>query len=150
VRTTPVANYEIKLAETREEIARCFPVMLHLRTSLVEDEFVERIEVQQAQGYKLAYLEIEDQGGTVVAVAGFRIRDLLASGLTLYVDDLVTDPAQRSKGWGKAMLDWLQSYALAAGCETFSLDSGTHRHEAHAFYFREGMHVTSFHFARKL
>ena len=48
------------------------------------------------------------------------------------------------------MLDWLQNYAREEGCETFSLDSGTHRQEAHAFYFRERMRVTSFHFAKKL
>jgi hypothetical protein len=48
------------------------------------------------------------------------------------------------------MLDWLQAQARKAACETFSLDSGTFRQEAHAFYFRERMRVTSFHFAKKL
>jgi GNAT superfamily N-acetyltransferase len=76
--------------------------------------------------------------------------EMLATGRTLYVDDLVTDETRRSRGYGKAMLDWLQNYAREAGCETFSLDSGTHRQEAHAFYFRERMRVTSFHFAKKL
>jgi GNAT superfamily N-acetyltransferase len=137
----------VKLAESAAEIDRCFPVMLHLRPYLVAEEFVSRIEAQQAQEYQLAYLEHE---GSVVAVAGFRITEILASGRTLYVDDLVTDPAHRSHGHGKAMLDWLQNFARKAGCETFSLDSGTHRQEAHAFYFRERMRVTSFHFAKTL
>jgi hypothetical protein len=48
------------------------------------------------------------------------------------------------------MLDGLMALARERGCETFSLDSGTHRQEAHAFYFREGMRVTSFHFETKL
>jgi GNAT superfamily N-acetyltransferase len=137
----------VKLAESAAEIAGCLPVMLHLRPLLVADEFVARVNAQQAQGYRLAYLEHD---GAVVAVAGFRITEILASGRTLYVDDLVTDPAHRSHGHGKAMLDWLQTHAREAGCETFSLDSGTHRQEAHAFYFRERMRVTSFHFAKKL
>ena len=135
------------LAQTAVEIAQCFAVMVHLRPHLVADEFVARVKAQQAQGFQLAYLEDE---GAVVAVAGFRIMEMLATGRTLYVDDLVTDEAQRSRGHGKAMLDWLQQYARKAGCETFSLDSGTHRQEAHAFYFRERMRVTSFHFAKKL
>lgn len=138
---------EVKLAESAAEIARCFPVMLHLRPLLVAEEFIARVNAQQAQGYRLAYVEHE---GAVVAVAGFRITEILASGRTLYVDDLVTDPAHRSHGHGKAMLDWLQEHAREAGCETFSLDSGTQRWEAHAFYFRERMRVTSFHFAKKL
>ena len=138
---------EARLAESAVEIERCFPVMAHLRPHLLAEEFVGRVEAQRAQGYRLAYLEDD---GDVVAVAGFRVMELLATGRTLYVDDLVTDETRRSHGHGKAMLDWLQNYACEAGCGTFSLDSGTHRQEAHAFYFRERMRVTSFHFAKTL
>jgi GNAT superfamily N-acetyltransferase len=137
----------VKLAESAQQIAGCFAVMSHLRPALAAGEFLARVQAQQAEGYKLAYLEDD---GAVVAVAGFRVMGMLASGRTLYVDDLVTDAARRSRGYGKAMLDWLQQYARAAACETFSLDSGTQRVEAHAFYFRERMRVTSFHFAKKL
>lgn len=112
-----------------------------------ETEFVERVEAQQNEGFLLAMLEHE---GQVVTVAGFRVQHMLATGLTLYVDDLVTGAAFRSQGHGKTMLDWLMTYAQERGCQTFSLDSGTQRREAHAFYFREGMRVTSFHFAREL
>lgn len=136
-----------RLAESPAEIVRCLPVMRHLRTALVAEEFVARVQAQQAQGYQLAWLEHE---GAVVSIAGFRIIEMLSSGRTLYVDDLVTDPAHRSHGHGKAMLDWLQGYARQAGCATFSLDSGTQRQDAHAFYFRERMRITSFHFAKKL
>jgi GNAT superfamily N-acetyltransferase len=138
---------EVSVAESGAEIARCFPVMKHLRPQVGEAEFAGRVRAQQAQGYRLAFLEDD---GLVVAVAGFRVMEMLATGRTLYVDDLVTDEAARSRGYGKAMLNWLQRYGREAGCETFSLDSGTHRQEAHAFYFRERMRVTSFHFAKTL
>jgi GNAT superfamily N-acetyltransferase len=138
---------EVKLAETPEAIQSCFRVMSFLRPHLAEAEFVPRVQAQQKQGYRLAYVEDE---GEVVAVAGYRVSEILATGRTMYVDDLVTDEARRSHGYGKAMLDWLQARAREQGCQTFSLDSGTHRHEAHAFYFRERMRVSSFHFAKKL
>jgi GNAT superfamily N-acetyltransferase len=138
---------EARLAETVEEISRCFTVMSHLRPYLVESEFVARVRAQQAEGYRLAYVEDD---GAVVAVAGYRVMGMLATGKTMYVDDLVADEARRSRGYGKTLLDWLQEQAQAEGCETFSLDSGTHRQEAHAFYFRERMRVTSFHFAKQL
>ena len=32
----------------------------------------------------------------------------------------------------------------------FALDSGTHRTQAHKFYFREGLVLNSFHFAKAL
>jgi len=121
--------------------------MSQLRPLLVAGEFVARVQAQQAEGYQLASLEHE---GAVVSVAGFRFQNLLVSGKTLYVDDLVTDAAARSQGHGEAMLQWLITLAREAGCEMFSLDSGTQRQEAHAFYLRQRMRITSFHFALRL
>ena len=135
---------EIHLATTPESIACCFAVMHELRPALKRvEEFVARVQQQQAEGFQLAFLERE---GGIVTVAGFRLQHMLASGLTLYVDDLVTGEEFRSQGNGKRMLDWLIAYAREQGCDTFSLDSGTHRQEAHAFYFREDMRISSFHF----
>ncbi len=91
----------IRIAATPAEIDRCFAVMSQLRPLLVADEFVGRVQAQQAEGYQLAFLEDE---GEVVSVAGFRMQNMLSSGKTLYVDDLVTDTAARSQGHGEAMI----------------------------------------------
>jgi GNAT superfamily N-acetyltransferase len=133
----------IQIATMPSEIDRCFPVMRQLRPMLIAGEFVGRIQTQQAEGYQLAFLEVEN---AIVALAGFRVQTLLWSGKTLYVDDLVTDEGERSKGYGESMLVWLIALAKEAGCTTFMLDSGTHRHEAHAFYFRHGLRISDFHF----
>ena len=60
------------------------------------------------------------------------------------------DERQRSRGVGRALVQHLQDLALAAGCEATTLDSGTQRTQAHKFYFREGMVVSSFHFRKPL
>src|SRR5580700_7304527 len=75
----------IQIATMPSEIDRCFPVMRQLRPMLIANEFVGRIQTQQAEGYQLAFLEVED---VIVSVAGFRVQTLLWSGKTLYVDDL--------------------------------------------------------------
>jgi GNAT superfamily N-acetyltransferase len=137
----------IHFATKAAEIDRCFPVMSQLRPLLIAEEFVDRIQTQQAEGYQLAFLEYD---GAVVAVAGFRLQTLLWSGRTLYVDDLVTDAARRSQGHGGTMMTWLIALAREAGCTTFMLDSGTHRNEAHAFYFRHGLRISDFHFKLSL
>lgn len=139
----------IARAESDADIVRCFGVMRQLRPHLKDEaEFLARSRHQmQADGWRLAFVEAE---GAVVAVAGWRILEMLHSGRTLYVDDLVTDEARRSEGHGETLLGWLQDQARAAGCATFSLDSGTQRTAAHKFYFREEMTITSFHFAKKL
>jgi GNAT superfamily N-acetyltransferase len=137
-------SVSVQLATTPELIARCFAVMRELRPVLTSvEEFVKRVQQQQKEGFHLAFLE---RDGEVVTVTGYRVQHMLVSGLTMYVDDLVTGDAFRSQGNGKIMLDWLIARAREQGCQMFSLDSGTHRHEAHAFYFRERMRVSSFHF----
>jgi GNAT superfamily N-acetyltransferase len=137
----------IQIATSADEIASCFPVMHQLRPLLVADEFVGRIQAQQAEGYRLAFLK---DGDAVVSVTGFRVQSMLVTGKTFYVDDLVTDSAARSQGYGEAMLKWLIEQAREQGCTTFSLDSGTQRQDAHAFYLRHRLRITSFHFALPL
>ena len=133
----------IRVAETDREIDECFPVMAQLRPHLERSEFVARVRRQIADGYRLAYLLEED---TVRAVAGYRILENLAWGRFLYVDDLVTDEAARSKGHGKALLAWLAERARQEGCAQLHLDSGHHRKGAHRFYLREGLDNAGLHF----
>ena len=68
----------------------------------------------------------------------------------MYVDDLVTDDAERSQGWGGRLLDWLIETAREAGCQQFHLDSGVQRFGAHRFYLMKRMQITCHHFALNL
>ena len=79
-------------------------------------------------------------------MAGFRILNLLFSGRTLYIDDLVTRDSDRSRGFGAALFDWLVEHAKEQGCEHLTLDSGVQRFAAHRFYLNRGMDITSHHF----
>lgn len=139
---------QISLANSDNDIARCFAVMAQLRPHLAQADFVSRVRRMQAKGYQLAFLE--DANGDVRSVAGFRVMEMLHSGLTLYVDDLVTDASSRSKGFGDQLFDWLVAEARTLGCDEFSLDSGTHRVDAHRFYLRKRMKIASFHFSLPL
>jgi GNAT superfamily N-acetyltransferase len=135
---------EIRIAATDTEIAACWPVMHELRPHVAEAEFLARVRNQEKAGYRL--LLAEEEGG-VVAVAGFRIGENLAWGRFLYVDDLVTLPAHRSKGTGSALLSWLKAHAAEQGCGQLHLDSGLQRRDAHRFYEREGLPAAGCHFA---
>ena len=137
----------IRLAETDADIARCFGVMHQLRPHLVEADFVARVRRMQREGFHLALLE---DSGSVRAVAGYRYYDKLFSGRNLYVDDLVTDGTQRSRGHGRTLLAWLADQARAHNCTQLELDSGVQRADAHRFYFRERMHISAYHFVTQL
>jgi GNAT superfamily N-acetyltransferase len=137
----------MRIAQSDEEIAACFPVMQQLRQHLQHADFVPRVRLQQNAGYRLAFLEDERQ---VKAAAGFRLIENLFSGRMMYVDDLVTDDASRSKGYGTQVLNWLIDRARQEGCQSFELDSGVQRFEAHRFYLANRMIISSHHFRLKL
>lgn len=138
---------EVREAFLDAEVAATFPVMRQLRPHLDEEGYAARVRRMREEGYRLAAVV---EGEEVLCVAGFRIVEFLAHGKFLYVDDLVTDESARSSGSGKRMLDWLSTEAGNAGCEKLQLDSGVQRYAAHRFYFREGMHITSYHFSKAL
>ncbi len=137
----------LKQATTDKEIENCFEVMSELRTHLKKDKFVDTVRHMQTEGYKLAF--IEDKG-KIVAVAGYRVYTNLFMGKHLYVDDLVTLENLRSQGYGEQMVKWLRNEAIRENCNFFHLDSGTHRGEAHKFYFRQGFTIASYHFSERL
>ena len=145
---TTHADRTIALAEDPAAIARCHAVMRELRPHHADGAaFVAQVQRQQAQGYRLAYLESE---GEVRAVAGYRFIENLFAGKMLYVDDLVSAPSDRSRGHGGRLLDWLTARAREAGCAWLTLDSGVQRFGAHRFYLRKGMDIASHHFTMKL
>jgi len=137
----------IKPAQNDNEIADCFQVMKQLRTGLVETAFVPLVRELMADGYQLAYLRDETQ---VVCVAGFKISKNLFFGKHLYVEDLSTLDSERSKNYGKQMMDWLRNLAVAEGCNAIHLDSGVQRHRAHKFYLNRNMDIVCYHFAERI
>ena len=131
-----------------EEVAATFPVMSQLRPHLNKDEYLATVRrMEDSDGYRMVAVF---EGERVRCVAGYRLMELLAYGKVLYVDDLVTDEAARSRDFGGRILGWLAEEALGNECGQLHLDSGVQRHAAHRFYFREGMTISSYHFARDL
>jgi GNAT superfamily N-acetyltransferase len=108
-----------------------------------EDYLATIRRMMQTNDYHLvAYYE----GDTVRAIAGYRFMEMLYCGKILYVDDLNTEEGSRSKGYGKALMDWLKAEARNQACGQLHLDSGVQRENTHRFYFREGLTINCYHF----
>ncbi len=58
-------------------------------------------------------------------------------GQRAWVEDLAVDPARRSEGIGKQLLDAAKTWAVEHGASHLELDSGDGRLDAHRFYERE-------------
>ena len=137
-------NAVVRTLTTDEDILAARGVMRQLRPQIAEANYLSTVRrMMQTDGYLQAAVF---DGDAVVAVAGYRFMETLYAGKTLYVDDLNTDDTRRSRGYGKALMDWLKREATERGCVQLQLDSGVQREQTHRFYFREGLTINCYHF----
>jgi GNAT superfamily N-acetyltransferase len=145
IRIVDITDADGRIVEN-EWLARAERVHRELRPHLPED-YATKMQRVFAGGARMSVAVRDD---AVVGVAVHRIHENTFDGVQMYCDDLVTNPDARSSGVGAALMRHMEALARAAGCSKLNLDSGTQRQQAHKFYFREGMVVTSFHFAKPL
>jgi len=124
------------------------PVLAQLRPELTRELLEEVYAEGHPQG--LRFTAAYDEEDDCVAVAGWRVMATTVAIRKLYVDDLVTAAEHRGRGIGGALLAELARRARELGCRAIDLDSALTRADAHRFYIRERMPITSFHFARTL
>ena len=127
-------------------LVRAEPLHRDLRPQLPAD-YAGAMARVFASGGRLVLATQED---AVLGLAVWRVLENTMFGRFLYVDDLVTDSALRSRGVGKALLSRCEAIAVELGCREFVLDSGVQRASAHRFYFREGLIVRAFNFGKSL
>ena len=122
-------------------------VLQQLRPHLTDESLAAVYREGHPQGlrFSAAY-----RAGSCVGVAGWRIIATTTALRKLYVDDLVTAESARATGVGRALLQYLEQRARAADCSVLDLDSGVQRFDAHRFYLRERMAITSHHFAKAI
>jgi GNAT superfamily N-acetyltransferase len=138
---------KIKLATTQQEIIACFAVVSELRPHLSLEGFISLVErMRENHGYELAYLD--DDG--IKAVAGIRMAEWLYTGKYLEIEDLITTAAERSRGYGAMLFDWIANYARAKECIQLRLVSGAQRIDAHRFYLNKGMKFEAKYFSLNL
>lgn len=140
-------NNRIYLAQSDDEILRCYAVMAELRPHISIEEFLPRVKRQsEIAGFRLAYLT----DGEVKAVAGFRISEWLGGGKYMEIEDLVAKSGERSKGFGGELFDWLVEYAKRENCDQIKLVSHVKRFGAHRFYLEKRMIIEAHYFSMKL
>lgn len=93
--------------------------------------------MSDAETYRYAVCE---EGGRLVATSNMTlVPNLTRSGRPYAViENVVTHPDARRKGYGRATIQMLLDYAREKGCYKVFLLSGSHRKEAHQFYISMG------------
>jgi GNAT superfamily N-acetyltransferase len=117
---------------TEAEWREAFPVMRELRSHLDEETFLALMREMKPVGYRL--FAARDDNGVIRALAGIGAHTNLYYGHHIWVYELVTTASERSHGYGKALLDYVDVLAQDLGCDTVALASGLQRADAHRFY----------------
>ncbi|MBJ7331440.1 MAG: GNAT family N-acetyltransferase [Solirubrobacteraceae bacterium] len=137
---------ELAAGESHLAAAAMLELRPHFRTA---EGVAAKMDEQRSQGYRLAgsFAPGEEEAAGAM---GFRVEDKLAYGHAIYIDDLVTRADRRGGGHADALFAFALKEARAIGCAIVHLDSGVQaeREAAHRFYFRHGMRIVSYHFAR--
>lgn len=125
-----------------------FPIIRQLRPDLNDAQsWFAYAQRNHTHGYRLLGLFYDH---TLCALASYRLQENLVHGNYLYLEDLVTDQAQRGQGLGEILLAAVRDLAQKAGCKRLILDTLLSNSLAHRFYFRQGLLASSLRFNQAL
>ncbi len=126
---------EIVELVSEAELKEAFPVIRELHHELEEERYLELLAEMVPNGYRM--FAVRDSG-EVAAVAGIQVLTNLYYERHLYVYDLVVTAGTRSKGYGQALMEHVESIAREEGCKYVALACGREREGALRFYERLG------------
>lgn len=140
---------QVKEAFTKDDIIFCGKAMLEFRQNLQADTYVEQTLRMMKEGFRLLYIVAEDNT-SAAAILGFRVQEMLRTGVMIYVDDLFTFADSRGKGYAGKLLQQVDTIARERGIKSVSLDSGFTLHPAHRLYLNHGYVLAAHHFVKVL
>lgn len=135
------------------ETATAFAALSILRPLLNDiNGFIEQVDkVQRPQGYRLLGI-FEEGKANAVAVCGFREETNLVSGRHIHIDDFVTIPQSRQRGYAGRLLNEVKKIAEENNVAQIHVDSNvsSERTIAHRVYFQNGFEIHAYHFVLKI
>lgn len=136
------------VAKSRSELEKCFPVIKELRPHLDFESYISIYEeAHRSDGFEIVAIEEDNK---ILAVMGYRILSDFVRGKHIYVDDLVSSEAVRSKGLGSELLQYAENLAKDMNCTTLRLCTGIENERGVNFYERNGWTKRAFAYTKKL
>jgi len=137
----------IKELTTIPEMLAQYDMLKHLYSNFTIEKYEAYLAEMVPHNYKqVAVFENEK----CVALTGFWSGTKLWSGKYIEIDNFIVHPEHRSKGYGKAMTDYINEKALESNCTMIVLDAFTGNFTAHRFYYNQGFVPKGFHFLKIL
>ncbi|MBY0597852.1 GNAT family N-acetyltransferase [Bacillus bingmayongensis] len=138
----------VKEIKTEEQLYEVLPVLQQLRTALTKEEARVLFRQMKEENYQL--FSLFNKEGEAVSLAGVAACTNFYNKKHVFVYDLVTAEAHRSKGYGEVLLSYIERWGKEQGCTCIALTSAFPRIDAHLFYEREGYDRVSYSFHKEL
>jgi ribosomal protein S18 acetylase RimI-like enzyme len=130
-----------------DEMMQHLPIVKQLYPDMTATKYKQYLQEMIGLNYKQVAVI---QGKKSVGLSGYWIGTRLWCGRYIDMDNVIVDPAYRSKGIGKLMTEWVLKEGKKNKCSVAVLDAYVNNYKAHKFYYREGFHVKGFHFVQHL
>ncbi|MDC2867075.1 GNAT family N-acetyltransferase [Bacillus sp. BP-3] len=141
-------NTHVQRVKTEQEFCRVLPVLQQLRPKLTREEALSLLERMKEENYRL--FALYNNEGEVVSLAGTAICTNFYNKKHVFIYDLVTAEAHRSRGYGEKLLSYIEEWGKENDCSCVVLTSAFPRLEAHRFYEREGYEKVSYSFWKEI
>jgi GNAT superfamily N-acetyltransferase len=138
---------KIKELSTIPEMVAQYDIMKHLYSNFTIEKYEAYLTEMVPHNYRQVAVFEDDK---CVALTGFWSGIKLWSGKYIEIDNFIVHPEYRSKGYGKAMTDYINKKALESNCTMIVLDAYTGNFTAHRFYYNQGFVPKGFHFLKIL
>lgn len=139
-------GHQIFVVRTKTDLERSYPVIQELRPHLSFKEYLSIYEAsQKSDGYQLVAIE---ESGKVLAVMGYRFLSDFVRGKHVYIDDLVSTGAARSKGLGLKLLKFAEGIAKESGCKFLRLCAALENERGIQFYEKNGWTKRAYAFSK--
>lgn len=144
----PEVRAEIRPIDSTQ-VSTAFAALSVLRPTITDvGRFIEQMhDLQKNQGYRL--LGVFEEGKTnAVAVCGFRMAHNFSYGRYLDLEDIITVPQARNRGYASRLLEEVGKIAKEEGVAMINthLRVGGDRTAAHRLYYQHGFEITSHYF----
>lgn len=133
----------VRKLNDKAEMLFCLPILNQLYPSLKKDEYSLQLDEMLPHNY---FQVGAFNGDECIGISGVWIGNKLWCGKYLEVDHLVIKEGFRSNGVGSLILNYLKQLAKEENCASIGLDSFTHNHESHKFFFKQGFEIKGYHF----
>ena len=131
----------------KENILTILPLLKLLNKTTPENVLINRLNDMTNQNYKCVGVYYNNN---LVGIAGLWFLTRHYCGKTIEPDHVVIHTDFRSKGLGKKLFEWIDSYAQNIGYEATELNTYIHNVKSHKFYENEGYERLGYHYLKKI